>query len=527
MIPDLGNGQPLHDREVSRRDLLKTGAGVAAAGYAAGAFALPPGALAKRGQAWPDERLPASAGEHIVSTQFLSKKQLTRWGREVDRIGLRATGSRAHEDYVRKLAKRMRRAGLENVRREAVPMRRWIARSWSVRADGHHFEHTYYMPYTHQTPPGGLTAPMAYVGSGEEIDSTEVKGKIAVFDVPYTVVSIGSFEALSYPGAFQIASGDPRGPETEYKRPWFNGNIDVIEQLIAAGATAMIGIWSNLPGRWARQYTPYDGVFRPIPGLWVDSNDGAKLRDLAGNGARATVKLDANVKHVKSHNLIGFIPGKSKELTVLHTHTDGTNGTEENGQIPILATAQYLARLPRKARDRTIMVFLSTGHFAGGVGIKRFLKVHADDLVPRSTSLLTLEHVGCTEWLPNGRGKIKPTGHTEFAGYFGPSSKGLIDALVSALKRDRLSGSVVRPFTAAPPDAIEPVGWPGEGSYLWMYGSLLDGNYITGPYGLITADIDTTGMVDYKLMRKQAMGAVKTVLQLASTSNADLAEPAS
>src|SRR6185503_17791259 len=114
------------------------------------------------------------------------------------------------------------------------------------------------------------------------------------------------------------------------------------------------------------------------------------LRGLAGNGASATVKLDAKVRNGKTHNLVGFIPGKSKELTVLHTHTDGTNGMEENGQIPIIATAQYLARLPKSTRDRTVMVLLSSGHFAGGVGIKGFLNAHANDLVPRITSLLTL-----------------------------------------------------------------------------------------------------------------------------------------
>ena len=41
------------------------------------------------------------------------------------------------------------------------------------------------------------------------------------------------------------------------------------------------------------------------------------------------------------------------------------------------------------------------------------------------------------------------------------------------------------------------------------------------------ADLDTTGMVDYKLMRREAKSAVKTVLQLSSTSAADLAAPTS
>jgi hypothetical protein len=113
----------------------------------------------------------------------------------------------------------------------------------------------------------------------------------------------------------------------------------------------------------------------------------------------------------------------------------------------------------------------------------------------------------------------------ELGAYFCPDSKGLVASLIAAEQRLGFTGVVGKPFAAAPPDAIQPVGWPGEGTYFWWYGALLDGNYITGPYGLITADLDTTGMVDYKLMRREAKSAVKTVLQLASTSAQDLQSP--
>jgi hypothetical protein len=80
-------------------------------------------------------------------------------------------------------------------------------------------------------------------------------------------------------------------------------------------------------------------------------------------------------------------------------------------------------------------------------------------------------------------------------------------------------GAVVTPFVTEP--GAKRTGWPGEGSYWWLNGPVLDGNFITGPYGLITADLDTTGMVDYPLMRRKAMTAVKTA-QLAATSTSEL-----
>ncbi len=449
---------------------------------------------------------------------------------EADRLGLRATGAANHEGYLRTLAGQFRRAGVADVALEPVPMRQWLATSWSLTADGDELATTYYAPYSKQTGPAGVTAPMVLlpVGTGDEaavraaLASVDVQGKIVVFEVAYTELTLQAFIAISYPDAYLQAAGDPRSPSTVYRRPWLNTIPRTLDLIAEAGAVGTVGIWPDLPGRWARQYTPYDGVFRPIPGLWIDRDGGARLKELAGNGAPATVRLEATVRDTTTHNLVGYLPGRSTELTVLHTHTDGTNGIEENGPVGILAAAQYLARLPSASRPRTIMIMLSTGHFAGGVGIRHFLDQHAADLVPRISSILTLEHLGTREYLPAADGSIKATGRTELGTYFAPDSPGLIAATSAAVRRDQIASTVARPFSAGPPGAKQPVGWPGEGTYFWWYASLVTANYITGPYGLITADLDTTDMVDYDLMRREAMTSVGTILQLAATSSAEL-----
>jgi hypothetical protein len=305
-----------------------------------------------------------------------------------------------------------------------------------------------------------------------------------------------------------------------------NAIRDTISLLTQAGAVATVGIWTDLPGKWGRQYTPYDGTPTAIPGLWIDKLGGAALKDKAANGASATVVLQATTAKVRTHNVVGFIPGRSPELTVLHSHTDGTNGMEENGQLPIIATAQYLARLPLKKRERTIMVMLSSGHFHGGAGIRGWIDQHARDLLPRVTSIQTIEHVGCTEWLPDAGGEITATGHPEIGAWFAVPSAGLVAPLEAQVRRDGLTGTVARPYVAHPEAPGQRTGWPGEGTYFWLYGGLRDGNFITGPYGLITADLDTTGMVDYAHMRRSAMSSVTTTLQLAATSNRELKEAA-
>lgn len=518
---------------VDRRTLLKRGAAGAGALLTPSILA-PSAALAqthkhRAATVWPRAKLPARAAEVIDSSEFFSEKLLATYGAEVNGLGLRATGSRTQETYIQLLAKRLERAGLTDVHREAVPLKQWLARSWSITANGTRFPHTYYAPYTHPTPASGITAEMVYVPVGELLGGSAsdlqdalaargVKGKIGVFQVPYTKVPYGTWEALSYPNAWYVPSG--QSPASMYVRPWFNQIGGILTAFSDAGAVGTIGIWPDLPGAWARQYSPYDAVLRPLPGLWIDKVGGAKLRPLAQDGAKATIKLHATEQHVTTHNLIGFIPGSSSEITVLNTHTDGTNGMEENAQISILAAAQYLARLPRKALPRTIMVMLSTGHFAGGIGITTYVDRHQHDIIPRISSVLTLEHIGCLEWLPSASGAIRPTGRTEFGAYFTPNSKGMVDASETAVRRDHINSTVARPFVPST-GTKESMFWPGEGTYWWLDGGVLDTNFITGPYGLITAGLDTTGMVDYSLMRRKAMTAVRTTLELAATSKAE------
>jgi hypothetical protein len=105
----------------------------------------------------------------------------------------------------------------------------------------------------------------------------------------------------------------------------------------------------------------------------------------------------------------------------------------------IVAISQYLTRLPSRARPRTIMILLTTGHFAGGNGARAFRKRHKDDLVKRTNAALTIEHLGLREWdeLPDGR--MGPTGRYEPGAILAPGSKALVDAAYAALRKAKAS----------------------------------------------------------------------------------------
>jgi hypothetical protein len=315
--------------------------------------------------------------------------QFRRWNKELDKIGpanqtgLRATGSRAHEDYVDELRDLLDRAGVENAHFDAVPMRRWTASEWALDlvsgSSAGPVRTASYIPYSGQTPKEGVTAPLAFVDPGITPAPRSLAGKIAVFDVPLTIVPITFFTGLSYEGRAYDPDGELVSSRI-YKRPFLNGVIPVLESLAAAGAVGAVGILDYPSAGADGSYFPYDGVIRTVPGLYVDRDTGAALKQQAQAGTTARLTLPAKVKRVKSRNLLGFIPGRSRELVTLHCHTDGSNAIEDNGPGAIVALSQYLARLPRNALPRTILVLLTTGHFAGGNGSREFCRRHADDL---------------------------------------------------------------------------------------------------------------------------------------------------
>ncbi|HWE11426.1 MAG TPA: hypothetical protein VG325_18905 [Solirubrobacteraceae bacterium] len=331
-----------------------------------------------------------------------------------------------------------------------------------------------------------------------------MQGKIALFEVTVPAYTFGTFVL------FADRIYDPRHAlnlDAPYVRPWLaQGGAEAQEvALEQGGAAAAIGVLPLDDADAAGMYFPYDGVIHAIPGVYVAAGEGARLRGLAGTGTRVRVDLNATVKRVTTHNLIGFIPGASRELVVLHSHTDGPNGIEDNGPDTIGSIVQYLTRIDRGSLRRSIMILYTSGHFAGGVGAIEFSRRHAHDLIPRIAAAVTLEHVGAKQGQPQPNGTIRITDTPEFEAFFMPTSTGLQAAaynMLAAVGTD--PGLVCRPL--APNAKLTEAAWPGEGEHLYNFGGIADANYITGPTYLLNAGMKTTDKVDYGRLRGKAMG---------------------
>jgi hypothetical protein len=509
---------------VTRRQAIRWG--VAAGAVASFGGLLEPALSGARGR--PRRRLSAGHALQVDPREFMPLGELRGMQERLDEIGLRATGSRVHARYADDLAARLERAGVSDVRTEPVPLRRWQPGEPALDvlegAEAGAVTVANYIPYSGSTAAGGTTAPLA-ADPGGALAPGSLAGRIVLFDVADAPLTNGFFDAIDYGQPHHSPGYDPSAP---YLRPWAGqGGVGRrLEALRAAGAVGAIGVLSA-PLEAARgTYMPYDGKLRDIPALFLDSAAGARLRGVARAGGNVRLTLAAEVDSITTPNLVGVIPGASDELVILQSHHDGTNGVEDNGQEAIVAMSQYLARLPKGALPRTVLVLLSTGHFAGdALGTESFIARHRDDVIAQTKATVTIEHLGAGEWLPNSAGVYEATGRYELGGFFSSPYSTIVDLGRAALQDAKVTDDrLLKPFS---PDPRAPNGkrWPGDGEGFWAMAGLASLNFITGPTYLLGAGFDTSKLVDVAALRRQAIAFTDLVLQLTRAPAAGLGAP--
>jgi len=349
--------------------------------------------------------------------------QLSAWNEKLASFGVRLTGSRGHAQYVDWLADKFEQTGLK-VNRDRLTFTRWAPKRWALEVGGAPVDVAFYWPYSGVTPPSGITAPLAYLGVSP-LDAAlwaTARGKIAVVEVATPPLPIGAV----FPETGRY-SPDMTSPELLVAQPGVSDIVaaPLLEMAGRAGVLGVVCIRTGVSDAFAAdQYSPFTTGYMDCPAIWLGPTAGASVRLQALAGATATLTMHATLtKNVATDTVWAVLPGSDpSEAVVVNTHTDGPNVPEENGGLGLLALAREFSRVPRSKRRRSIIFVATTGHFqlpqfaiGGGQSASRWISDHRE-LVNGKRSLtvaaLTLEHLGCTEWLddvvtnsygPNGR----------------------------------------------------------------------------------------------------------------------------
>ncbi len=279
----------------------------------------------------------------IISTAFADSSAWNRLAEMTDKFGNRLSGSESLERTLDWVLAQMKSDGLDNVHGENVMVPHWVRgeESASLITPRAAPLHMIGLGRSIGTPAAGITAPVMVVGSFDELTrrAAEAKGKIVLFDVPFT----------SYGETVRYRSGAASAA----------ARVGGVAALIRSVSSYSI----QNPHTGAMNYDTAVAVKVPAAALSVE--DALMLHRMINRGETVVVNLRMSAQTLPdapSRNIIAEIRGSEKpdEVVVLGGHTDswdvGQGAMDDGGGIVAAWEAvKLIKRLGLKPR-RTIRV---------------------------------------------------------------------------------------------------------------------------------------------------------------------------
>jgi hypothetical protein len=211
----------------------------------------------------------------------------------------------------------------------------------------------------------------------------------------------------------------------DYKRVWIEPGLSVpLAPFQAIGAAGVVFICDASLAALKGGYLPFTHGFEPLPALYVDRDTGRSLRARAATRPRTTLMLTATRRRSPTHAVTAILPGRSKETLIFNTHTDGQGFAEENGGVAFVELARHFASLPPHRRlNRTLVFAAWPGHMVADLPQTQGWIDSHPDLVKRAAAALTVEHLGCSEWIDTLDRGYHTTGEAELFGIWTTQGK--------------------------------------------------------------------------------------------------------
>jgi hypothetical protein len=422
------------------------------------------GLLKRLPQIWKTKRearkLVAGLPSYQGQIQTPDSATIYAWIKDLCRNPDRRPGTDNGHQAEAWVAEQFKAMGLEQVTMDPVSMTVWTAKQWSLNVDGKKIP-SFFVVNTGFTGPDGVSAPLVYVGTGREKDfeTVDVKGKIVVAEVPFPKMPYGILLKGSG-AAYAISDPDHEmklssSQYLNFVRQNFIGGTDeknapkndVYWNAYKKGAIAICLILRDQPSNSNTHYGPYDGVMKPMPGLWIGKYDGAALRESAKAGAKATLVLTGTKEPGVMHNVWGVLPGKSDDVILVTSHHDSpfTGAIEDGaGTAQVLAQAWTWSRVPKDQRPKTLVFVLDSGHFYGSLGGHTFARDH-QEIMKRVKILITLEHLGGKDVVEKN-GEYAETGKLAFTVMFSSKDPKIIASEMKAFAEKPAKMTASIPF---------------------------------------------------------------------------------
>jgi carboxypeptidase Q len=311
-----------------------------------------------------------------------------------DTYGPRLSGSKNLEQAIDWIVATMKKDGFDTVYTEPVKVPHWVRGNESLTLNSPYQKNMSVLGLggTVATKASGVSGEVITVKSFDELTkrSKEVKGKIVLFNVPFTKY----------------------GETVRYR---VNGASEAAKHGAIASLVRSVGP--------ASMYTPHTGGMKyaddvkKIPHAAISLEDAEMLSRQCGLGLKPTVTLKLEGKFLpdaNSRNVIAEIRGSEKpeEIVVFGGHIDswdvGQGAMDDGGGCIAAWEALRVIKQLGLRPKRTLRVCLWTNEENGLMGGKTYAKLHAKEIP---------NHVLAVE---SDAGTFKPRGYD-----FGGSAKGL------------------------------------------------------------------------------------------------------
>jgi carboxypeptidase Q len=334
---------------------------IAAALVIATLAALPAAAGAQSADAY------RAAADRLIDAALRDSAAWNRLAELTDTFGHRISGSVALERAIDWTLGRMRADGLENVRGERAMVRHWERGTESAELITPRRKPLSMLGLGGSvgTPAGGITAPVVVVTSFDDLAKrgATVKGKIVLFDVPFT-----QYEAT------RVYRTD--GPSRAAK-------LGAVATLLRSVASSSI----NSPHTGNMRYD--STVARRIPAAAITVEDAMLLHRMQDRGQPLTVKLVMNARNLPdapSRNVVAELRGREKpdEVVVIGGHIDswdvGQGAMDDAGGVVAAWQALRVMKALGLRPRRTIRVVGWTDEEQSTGGGNAYRATHAADI---------------------------------------------------------------------------------------------------------------------------------------------------
>ena len=302
----------------------------------------------------------------IIQAALADSSAWNRLAELTDKFGHRLSGSASLERAIDWIIAGMKKDQLENVRGEPVMVPRWVrGEEWAKLILPREAPlNMIGLGRSVGTPPRGITADVMVVTSFDELTTraAEAKGKIVLFDVPFT----------NYGQTVQYRS---RGASAAAK-------VGAVASLIRSVSSASM----QNPHTGAMNY---DTTVAKIPAAALSVEDASMLHRMIDRGERVrlTLKMSARtLPDAPSRNVVAELRGSAKpdEIVVLGGHIDswdvGQGAMDDAGGVVAAWEAVKLLKKLGLRPKRTVRVVAWTNEENGGRGGSGYRDAHRAEL---------------------------------------------------------------------------------------------------------------------------------------------------